>query len=132
MWRWTEVDPFGHTIYCSEETWKRKTVQRSDLAAHEAEVRATVRDPDAIYDDSQSAKTSKLVFMCISVPEWRSSPVQCGIIEYVIQRLDTGLRNGVGCVCGERLLLAGWLEVPLTEDSARNRAAEWLDIEDDF
>ena len=59
MWRWTEVDPFGHTIYCSEETWKRKTVQRSDLAAHEVEVRATVRDPDAIYDDSQSTASTR-------------------------------------------------------------------------
>lgn len=59
MWRWTEVDPFGYTIYCSEETWQRKTAQRSVLAAHEAEVRATVRDPDAIYDDAQSTTNTR-------------------------------------------------------------------------
>ena len=59
MWRWTEVDPFGHTIYCSEETWQRKTVQRSDLAAHEAAVRAAIRNPQGVYFDSRSTVNTR-------------------------------------------------------------------------
>ena len=59
MWRWAEVDPFGHTIYCSEETWQRKTAQRSDLAAHEAVVRAAIRDPQGIYFDSRSTVNTR-------------------------------------------------------------------------
>ena len=59
MWRWTEVDPFGNTVYCAEETWRRKTAQRSVLAAHEAAVRATIRDPDAVYDDAQSTASTR-------------------------------------------------------------------------
>ena len=59
MWRWTEVDPFGHTIYCAEETWRRKTAQRSGLGAHEAAVRAAIHDPQGVYFDPLSTANTR-------------------------------------------------------------------------
>ena len=50
-WRWVERDPFVQFIHCDEITWAEKAARRPELAAYEAEIRATVRSPDQVYYD---------------------------------------------------------------------------------
>jgi hypothetical protein len=53
-WRWVETDPWGLAVHCAEVVWTAKVRQHPDIAAHEAAIRATVRAPDAVYDDPAS------------------------------------------------------------------------------
>ena len=52
-WRWIEVDPWGLPVHCGEAEWQRKAAEigRNELYLHEAEVLATVRAPDEIYEE---------------------------------------------------------------------------------
>ena len=51
-WRWTEADPLGRTIHCGEREWQEHIlVRHSEVGRYEAAVRATLRTPDAIYDN---------------------------------------------------------------------------------
>ena len=52
-WRWAEVDPWGHAVYCSDDTWQRKPYHenRPELYTHEDVIRETIRDPHQLWDD---------------------------------------------------------------------------------
>jgi hypothetical protein len=52
--RWSERDPFGHLIVCTEDVWAVKVAKHPEIAAHEAAVRDTIRAPDEVYDDPRS------------------------------------------------------------------------------
>jgi hypothetical protein len=52
--RWSEVDPFGHTVVCAAAVWEAKAGRRPELALHEEAIRATVREPDRLYLDWES------------------------------------------------------------------------------
>ena len=41
-------------VHCAEEVWTARARQHPDIAAHEAAIRTTIRDPDAVYDDRHS------------------------------------------------------------------------------
>jgi len=53
-WRWIEADPWGLAIHCAEGVWRAKAQQHPEIAAYEAEIRATVRGPDRVYFDPRS------------------------------------------------------------------------------
>ena len=61
QWRWTEVDPWGHSVSCDEETWAEKAAERIELPLHEEGVRATIRDPDQVYFDAASTARRALL-----------------------------------------------------------------------
>jgi hypothetical protein len=53
--RWSETDPWGVHVTCTEDVWAKKGSVRPELASHEAEIRATIRAPDAIFLDPASS-----------------------------------------------------------------------------
>lgn len=52
-WRWSETDPLGRPVRCGNAEWRHVLTGHPELARHERAVRATIRDPVAIYDDPE-------------------------------------------------------------------------------
>ena len=50
-WRWIERDASGHPVYCSERIWRHVLAGHPEMDFYEEEVRATIRQPEAVYDD---------------------------------------------------------------------------------
>ena len=50
-WQWTEVNPHGHPIHCSEARWQHVLTDHPDMDGYELAVRLTIRGPDAVYLD---------------------------------------------------------------------------------
>jgi hypothetical protein len=82
-WRWADVDPFGRTIWCGERQWAEHVEIRPELVTHEAAVRETLRDPDAIYYDERSTAERRL----------RGNP-QAVMLHYVAAGRTSGRQTG--------------------------------------
>ena len=82
--RWVEVDPWGHPVECAEAVWAAKAAQRPELVEHEAEIRATVRDPDRLYLDWESAVVRAV----------RSGDPRVAIVHYVSEHRAHGRQAG--------------------------------------
>jgi hypothetical protein len=64
--------------------WTAKAAQRPELVAHEAEIRATVRDPDRLYVDWESALVRAV----------RSGDARLAIVHYVSEHRAHGKQAG--------------------------------------
>jgi hypothetical protein len=84
LWRWTEVDPWGHSVSCDEPTWAKKSKQHPELVHHEAEIRATIRDPDRLYHDRLGTFSRSL----------NSGRNDLRIVHYVAERRAHGRQAG--------------------------------------
>ena len=82
--RWEEVDPWGHRVSCDEAVWADKAGRRAELSGHEAEVRATIRDPDRLYFDEASTLERAV----------RTGARQLAIVHYVSDHRAHGKQAG--------------------------------------
>ncbi len=59
FYRWTETDPFGHSIHCGAAEWQHVLTEHYEVGPFKVAVRAALRQPQLIYDDLTA--TARLV-----------------------------------------------------------------------
>ena len=63
MWRWIEIDPWGHAIHCAEAVWRQKVEgeRRDELIAHESAILEVIHDPDEVYREPVATERTRLL-----------------------------------------------------------------------
>ena len=58
-WRWIEEDPFGHLVYCGEDSWGHIADEHVAVVPFETGIRTTIADPVRVYFDPTSTTVTR-------------------------------------------------------------------------